>query len=191
MKKHIIIIVTLTILLAAVPLWAEEQLMTKLYFDNWLRTQTTPLEQQINSLQANLATLAETLRALKSQLTTEIKVTIGQKTALIDGSSMALDVAPQISGGRTLVPVRLIGEAFGAGFSWDAKAQKVTCRLEDTTIELYIGQKTARVNGKQVVLDTSPVIVEGRTMIPLRFVGQHMGATFEWDAQSQTATIFR
>jgi hypothetical protein len=165
--------------------------MTKLFFDNWLHATTKPLEQQIDQLQTVLAEMDRTVKEIRSSLTTEIKVVIGQKKAWIDGNATALDVAPIINNNRTMVPVRFIGERFGAKFAWDETTRKVTYTLDSLTIELYIDKKTARVRGKEVTLDAPPFIVEGRTMVPLRFVGEYMEASFEWDGVTQTVTIFR
>lgn len=189
--RKTLISATLIILIIASPLYAEEQLMTKLFFDSWLRNVTTPLETRINGLKAEYSGMNEKIRELKKQLLTEVKITIGNKTALVDDSPASIDVAPSISKDRTMVPVRFIGEVFGAQFSWDEKLRKVTFTLDDVTIELYIDNKTAKVNGKSTALDSEPIIIEGRTMIPLRFVGEYMGASLDWDGLTQTATIYR
>ncbi len=189
MKNKVAIAICLLALFISFPLLAEEQLMTKLYFDNWLKTATSPLEQQINRIQTALTELNKAAAELKQELFTEVKVVIGQKSALIDGKPVAMDVAPIIKEGRTMVPVRFIGEAFGAQLSWDPAVRKVTYVLEDVKIELTIGAKEARVNGQKVDLDAEPIIVNERTLVPLRFVGQHLNAAFEWDAVSGTVTI--
>lgn len=181
----------LVLLLAAMPLLAEEQLMTKIFFDNWLKNTTVPLELQITGLKNTLSGLEQTVAELKRQLVTEIKVTIGKNTALMDGRPVALEVPPILQNNRTMVPVRFIGEAFGAKFAWDDKSRKVTFTLDDVVIDLFIGKKTALLNGKSISLDTEPLIINGRTLVPLRFVGQYMGAEFQWDGTQQTATILR
>jgi len=189
MKNKVAVAVCLIALLAGTPLLAGDQLMTKLYFDNWLKSATNPLEQQINGLSAAFAELTRAASELKKELFTEVRLVIGQKSATIDGRQVALDVAPVIREGRTLVPVRFIGEAFGAGISWDGEARRVTYELEGVKIELVIGDKKARVNGKAVELEAEPIIVSERTLVPLRFVGQHLNASFAWDAGTQTVTI--
>lgn len=171
------------------PLWAEEELMTKLFFDNWLQKTTQPLEQSITQLQAQYAGLTKEIAQLRDALTTEIKVVIGQKTAYLDGRTVSLDVAPLITNDRTMVPVRFIGEAFGASFAWDEATRKVTYLSEEGKIELYIGQKAAYINGKKITLDTAPLIVSGRTMVPLRFISEQLHALVEWDGQTRTVMI--
>lgn len=194
MKKRPIvsIIITFIILLTiSVPLSAGEELMTRHFFDNWLRTVTAPLEQQIIQLRTAYTEMENTLRTLKSQMTTEIILVIGQSNALVDGRTVGLSVPPVIENGRTMVPVRFIGENFGASFTWDEKTSKVTYNLAELTIELVIGKKTAKVNGRNVSMDVPPYIKDGRTMVPLRFVGEHMEASFAWDEKTRTVTISR
>ncbi|MCR4442624.1 MAG: copper amine oxidase N-terminal domain-containing protein [Peptococcaceae bacterium] len=191
MKKSPAVAVFLALLLLALPLLAQEQLMTKHYFDNWLITATSPLEERIKALQASFAQMQRDVKEMRSRLMTEIRIVIGQASASIDGRPVGLDVAPVIVNGRTMVPLRFVGEAFGALFSWDEKSRRVTCSLDDTTIELFIDRKTALANGKNVSLDAAPFIAGGRTMVPLRFIGEHMGASLEWDPESKTAAVFR
>lgn len=192
MKRPVFIsICVMAVFLFALPLWAEEQLMTKLFFENWLKRATAPLEEQIERLRADYAALEQGARQLKSQVYTEIKVIIGQTTAYIDGQAVTLDVPPAVIAGRTMVPVKFIGETFGARFSWDEKLRRVTYDLEGLIIELFIGQTTVKVNGRNEPIDIAPVIVNGRTMVPVRFIGSHLGASFEWDGQRQMVTIFR
>lgn len=191
MKKKIIFAISLILLISCTTIFAVEELMTKKYFDNWLISTTKPLENQINNLKSSYAKMEKDLALIKSQILTEIKVTIGKNVAIVDGSQIALDVPPVIIKGRTMVPVRFIGEAFGAKFDWDGSVRKVTFVLDDTSIELYIDKKTAVVSSKNTSLDVAPVIENGRTMVPLRFVSQHMGAIVEWDQTSRTAIIFR
>lgn len=191
MIKRILSIALLAIILFSLPVLAEEQLMTRLYFDNWLSRETQPLTQQVQQLRAVYAAMADQLRFIRSQLTTEIKLVIGKTTAWIDGASAILSVAPVIKNDRTMVPVRFIGEAFGAQFLWDEKTRRVTYSLDDLEIILTIDSSSATVSGQKITLDAPPYIIDGRTMVPLRFVGQYMQASFEWDAASQTVTIYR
>ena len=88
----------------------------------------------------------------------------------IDGQELVTDAPPVIVDGSTLVPMRAIFEALGATVSYDATAQQVTGTKEGTTIQLVINAKSALKNGVVVQLAVAPQIVDGRTMVPLRFV---------------------
>jgi hypothetical protein len=126
-----------------------------------------------------------------------IELHIGSKTALVGGVKIALDAPAFIDAktGRTFVPVRFIGESFGAKVTWNEALQKVWLQLGATPqhpailIELRIGRATALVNGKSAALEAPPRIVAGRTLVPLRFVGEAFGAHVSWNATARTATI--
>ncbi|HEX2946686.1 MAG TPA: stalk domain-containing protein [Clostridia bacterium] len=99
------------------------------------------------------------------------------------------EVAPVISGGSTLVPLRAIFEAFGASVDWDNKNKKVTGIKGNTKIELQIGNKTAYVDGKPVNLDVPGTIVNGSTMVPARFISESFGAEITWTGSTRTVSI--
>ena len=121
--------------------------------------------------------------------TTTITLQIGNKNSLVNGGAVALDSPPVIKNGRTLVPLRFISEAFGATLNWDPIFQIIDISLDSSTVRLQIGKKFAAVNGKKVMLDVSPVIVKGRTMVPIRFVSESLDAQVVWDAETKTITI--
>lgn len=122
---------------------------------------------------------------------------VGSKTAMVGGVKVTLDAPAFIDAktGRTFVPVRFIGESFGAKVTWNAALQKVWLQLGATPqhpailVELRIGRGTALVNGKSVALEAPPRIVAGRTFVPMRFVGEALGAKVSWKAATRTITI--
>ncbi|MEW6573430.1 MAG: stalk domain-containing protein [Bacillota bacterium] len=108
---------------------------------------------------------------------------------LVDGERLSCDVPPVIEQGRTLVPLRAIFEALGATVDWDGTTRTVTGRKGTTTVKLVVGQKTAYVNGEAVTLDVPARIISGRTMVPLRFVGESLGARVEWDGTAPRVIV--
>ncbi len=91
---------------------------------------------------------------------------------------------------RTVVPIRAIVENAGGTVNWDPVQRMVTIRLNGTTIKLWIGKSWAEVNGKTEWIDeknhnVKPVIINSRTMIPLRFVGESLGAKVTWISSSK------
>jgi N-acetylmuramoyl-L-alanine amidase len=115
--------------------------------------------------------------------------TIGQSSYFLDGQSYNTDAAPFISNGRTLVPVRYLAEALGAQTNWDATTQKITITKGSTTIELTINSATITTNGKAGKLDAAPLLVNGRTYLPARYIAEALGYTVEWNATAQTVNI--
>ncbi len=118
-----------------------------------------------------------------------IEFTIGSADMYVKDDvieAKTIDAVPYIKNSRTMVPVRVISENFGAEVSWDDASRKVTVKSGETTIELTIDSDTALVNGAPTTLDTPAVIKDGRTMVPLRFVGEALGKNVEYvDASKQ------
>jgi len=118
-----------------------------------------------------------------------IVLTIGSKAMMIDGKSQEMDVAPFIRNGRTMVPIRAIAEAFGAEVEWKPATETVEIRLGDLFISMQIGNPVAMVGKKVTSLDSPPIIENGRTFVPLRFIAESFGAEVEWIAETRTIVI--
>jgi len=119
---------------------------------------------------------------------------IGKKIFTVNGVPNTLDSPPVIKNNRTLLPIRAVVEALGGNVGWDASTQKVTVSLGSNTIELRIGKSIAKVNGIDTPIDSTnskvvPEIINGRTMLPLRFVTENLGCDVNWDETTQTITI--
>ncbi|MEQ8200632.1 MAG: copper amine oxidase N-terminal domain-containing protein [Syntrophomonadaceae bacterium] len=108
---------------------------------------------------------------------------------ILDGQQLSIAVPAIDEHGRTLVPVRAFFEALGAAVSWDEGTQTVTIKKDDKEIKLTIGQTTAKINGTAVDLDTPPQVVDGRILVPLRFVTEAIGASVAWNAETQVINI--
>ena len=113
----------------------------------------------------------------------------GPPTVLLDGLALDFDVPPIIREGRTLVPVRAIAEALGMQVAWDGQARRVTATGPGQTVILFIDRTDAYVNGALALLDVPATIVDGRTLVPLRFFSTAFGATVGWDGASRTVAI--
>ena len=112
----------------------------------------------------------------------EIKVTL-------DGAVLSFVVPPQIINGRTMVPLRAIFEAMGAEVDWDPDTETVTATKGDVVVILTIGDTAPTVNGEVVELDQAGVIIDGRTLAPLRFVAEAFGGDVDWVEATKTAVI--
>ncbi|MGC9074095.1 MAG: copper amine oxidase N-terminal domain-containing protein, partial [Caldisericum sp.] len=125
---------------------------------------------------------------------TVIILQIGNLTFTVNGSTQTLDSPPIIKNGRTLLPIRAVVEALCGTIYWDANEKKVTVTLGSTSLELWIGKPTAKVNGVDTPIDSTnskvvPEIINGRTMLPLRFVAENLGCDVQWDGTTKTITI--
>ena len=118
-----------------------------------------------------------------------IAMQIGNNLANVNGQTIELDQAPVIENGRTLVPLRFVGESLGAEIDWNPDTREVTYSMGDTTIRLRIDSHQARINGNVRTMDAAPTIQNGRTLVPVRFVSEALGMEVDWDGETQTVTI--
>lgn len=112
-------------------------------------------------------------------------------TVWLDGIQVPFDVAPAVIQGRTLVPLRAIFEALGATVSWDQATQTATATWADAHLTLPSGAAVAELNGQKRPLDVPAQVVGGRTLVPLRFVAETLGAQVGWYGHSRVITINR
>jgi len=140
-------------------------------------------------------TLEESVLTVKVNYKGKIKLTVELKIndpiMYVNGFPFEIDpgrgTTPVILSGwnRTLVPIRTIVEVFGGSISWSQNDQVVTILLSGKTIKLQIGNNIAIVEGKNVQIDPNnplvkPIIINDRTMIPLRFVSESLGCSVTW-----------
>lgn len=111
-----------------------------------------------------------------------IKLQIGSRIANVDNEAVIYDAAPVIRNDRTLVPIRIITEALGGKVDWNGATKEVTLSINDKEIKMTIG-KTLEKYG------VAPVIIDGRTFVPVRFVADELGAEVVWDEATKTVTI--
>ncbi len=132
--------------------------------------------------------------AFAPQKDVELQFTIGSSTYLVDGVEKQMDAAPVIIEGRTLLPIRYVAVRLGAGIEWHGAQKKVVIASGGHFIVLYIGQSEAEIDRRKVPIDAdnpnvAPMIIDGRTMVPVRFVAENLGCSVEWDAASQRVRI--
>jgi sugar lactone lactonase YvrE len=102
-----------------------------------------------------------------------------------DEKRIEFDTDPEISNGRTMVPVRAITEALGFEVKFLGEEQIVQLSQGDKTIELYVGQTkmrklVANQVEKETAIDASPYIKNDRTYVPLRFFSEELGLDVQW-----------
>ena len=128
----------------------------------------------------------------------------------LDGVRLQFDVPPQIVDDRTMVPFRAIFEALGMEVSWypnfNYNQQMIWAKKGNFAISMIIGENIMQVGSfewtaaprgqtvrlhysEPIELDVPPMIVNDRTLVPLRAVSESIGATVVWDGNSRTVTI--
>lgn len=107
----------------------------------------------------------------------------------IDGLKQTYDVPPVAENGRTFILLRGIFERLGASVQWNQQRKWATASHSHTKIQLEIGSKILSVNGKVVPIDVVAKVTSGRTLAPLRFVCEVLGATVQYDATNRSVKI--
>lgn len=85
--------------------------------------------------------------------------------------------------------IRAIIEEMGGSIELNGSERKVTIKLKNTTIELWIDKTIAIVNVASKEFDVPPMIINGRTMLPLRFISENLGCDVDWNGTTKTIKI--
>lgn len=122
-------------------------------------------------------------------------MTVGSPTMTVDGAQTEVDpgmgTTPVILNDRTVLPVRAAVEALGGEVAWDAETRTATLTYNEDEIQLVIDSTTAYLNGEAQTLDVSPVIINDRTFLPIRFIAEGFGWSVDWNTATQEVTIVK
>jgi hypothetical protein len=155
---------------------------------------TAQLIPQLQALQKEqytakqLAAIAE----LSSQIargTDARAVPLPVESILTEGTSLSFEMPPVLIDGSAYIHIRPISEAFGSKVIWNDFERTVTILKEGTVLFCRVDDPEAYLNGNKILLDAPPRLVEGRTMVPLRFVAEGLGLYVGWDAPTATIRI--
>ena len=129
----------------------------------------------------------QTTAAQTSTQVRHIILNVGAPEIIIDGVTSRLSAPPVVISGTTLVPLRAIFEALSTEVHWSSG--NITARNENTEIKLTVGSTTAYRNGTPITLSVAPQLIDGRTMVPLRFIAESLGAEVQWIQSTRTIRI--
>lgn len=108
----------------------------------------------------------------------------------IDGEYVEFDVAPKILNDRTMVPFRAIFEALGAEVDWDSATKTVIATKDSVVVTATIGNREMYINGEEKMMDVAPVIIDNRTLVPVRFVAEAFDCDVDWDGDNNAVYIY-
>lgn len=115
---------------------------------------------------------------------------LGNITVTLNGIELDFNVDPYLNeDSRTMVEVYGIVEALDSEINWEADTQAITIVKDDKEIIFQIGEKNYTINGEAQVMDTEPVIVDSRTIIPVRFISEALDQTVAWDNVKQVVEL--
>lgn len=110
----------------------------------------------------------------------------------VDGQELTFaDVRPYIDtrADRTMVPARAIAEGLGIDVKWDEELRQVTFTHRQSSMILTVDQSVVWMDGKRITLDTPAVVMDNRTMVPLRFISEWFGARVDWIEERQLVLV--
>lgn len=108
----------------------------------------------------------------------------------LDGKRLSPTVPPKLVNNTTMVPARIIAEALGADVEWTASTRNVVIARRDTVITLTVNRTVAIVNGKTVKLDLAPMLENGSTLLPIRFIAENLGILVRWDKPTSSISLW-
>lgn len=119
----------------------------------------------------------------------QLKFVIGSKQVLVNEKPQTLDQAPQITNGRTYLPLRAYAELLGAYVEWNIKEQMVEIKYNGQKLNFWVGKPEMTIDGAKSVIDAPPFITESRTMVPLRAAGEAFGMYIDYRKGVQSITV--
>ncbi len=117
---------------------------------------------------------------------------VDQASYIVDGQVKLMDAKTFIENGRTYVPVRYLGDALGASTEWNENEKTVTIILGGTAVKLVIGSKILdiyKIGRETKQMDVTPVVRDGRTYLPARWIAEAFGYEVKWEPESMSVLI--
>ncbi|MDD3927043.1 MAG: stalk domain-containing protein, partial [bacterium] len=125
----------------------------------------------------------------QDQSTDVVIVTGSSPSVYVNGRQVETDIAPAITAGRVMVPLRGVFQAFGVTVIWNPDTRTVICTTGERTVTLRPGSREASINGKAHRIDAPPVLKNGRVLVPLRFISEALAADVRWDGNLKRVYI--
>ncbi|MBQ3181341.1 MAG: N-acetylmuramoyl-L-alanine amidase [Clostridia bacterium] len=110
-------------------------------------------------------------------------------TLKVDGKTINCEVPPIVFDDYSVVPARDVFEAMGATVDWNALNQKVTVKYDDVKVEVFINKRAVKVNSVEKTAPIPAKLINGKTMIPVRFVSEALGFDVDFDSSTDTILI--
>jgi hypothetical protein len=102
--------------------------------------------------------------------------------------SIVMDTVPVVENGRALVPIRFVANGIGARVDWNEGTREVTLTLDGVSLTFGVdGQTTPALTA--IGMEVPARIIDGRTMVPIRFVSEFFGAEVNWDEDARSIEI--
>ena len=146
--------------------WTMHTLDGKIYINDTLKINEADIEKELSGLKQNTVAYV-----------------------VLNDSILSFDQPPVIEEGRTLVPMRFLFEQMGANVEWNEETKSARATLNNKAVTFAIDDNEAEVDSQPVTMDVPARLINGKTMVPLRFLSEEMGYNVTWDEETRTAVI--
>ena len=146
--------------------WTMYILNGNIYIDDSLKINEADIEKELNELKQNTVAYV-----------------------VLNDSILSFDQPPVIEEGRTLVPMRFLFEQMGANVDWNEETKSARATLNNKEVNFTIDDNEAEVDSRPVTMDVPARLINGETMVPLRFLSEKLGYTVTWDEGTRTAMV--
>mgnify|MGYP005889038661 CR=1 FL=1 len=146
--------------------WTMYILNGNIYIDDSLKINEADIEKELNELKQNTVAYV-----------------------VLNDSILSFDQPPVIEEGRTLVPMRFLFEQMGANVEWNEETKSARATLNNKAVTFAIDDNEAEVDSQPVTMDVPARLINGKTMVPLRFLSEELGYTVTWDEETRTAVV--
>ena len=122
-----------------------------------------------------------------------ILMTVGDPMMIVNEETVEIDpgrgTVPIITNGRTMIPIRAIAESMGGTADWDAADRRISLDCNKNKVLMWLGKTDVSVNNVMDEMDIAPYVSNDRTLLPVRFSAENIGAQIEWIGTSQRVII--
>ena len=132
---------------------------------------------------------------LESEYVDSVQVRLHNSDMVVAGESIPINldqegVTPQLINQRTLLPAQALAKILGGSIDYKDGVVHIQAS-DDTKIELEAGNPIMHVDGKEVKLDSPPVIIKNQIFLPVRAISENLGCDVTWDRKKNEVTITR
>lgn len=126
----------------------------------------------------------------RARLARDVEAYLARIDIFLDGKQIYVKGEPEIKNNRIMVPLRSVTEGLGADVEWVGDTQQIVITRASNTVMMTLNQTTAYLDGVPVEMDVAPYAINGRTLIPVRYVAELFGQTVTWDGKNRRVDIY-
>ena len=120
----------------------------------------------------------------------KVILTLDSTTVFLYGEPRELLLAPKVVGGRTYLPLRFIGEEIlEAQINWNPETRQVVVQKDGKEVILSTTEPKAYINGEEILLDAMPIVENGTTLLPVRFMSEQFDLIINYFPETRTIEI--